>query len=380
VGHVEDRWYVVRDGRKVPTSRYGGGRRWRVRYLVEGCERSLAFERKVDADRFLSTVTTDVLRRSYVDPTDRTTLTEYSRRWAAARPHRASTARRVASLIECHIVGSLGDRRLAAVLPSDVQSWAADRARVLAPSTLRTLVSLLRSIYASAVLDRLVPASPAVRVTLPSAHRERLVPLTVEQVRDLADAMPARNRAMVTVQAGTGLRIGELLALRITDVDFLRRTVRIEGQIVAGSRLRSEPKTPRSRRTVPLPTVVSEALARHVEDFPPGTDGALFTIRSGQPYSHVYYGSRIFPRAVQRAGLPKGTTSHDLRHHYASVLLAGGESVVAVAERLGHETAALVLKVYGHLVPGSEDRTRRAVDCAWNPAPGEAATAQGRPR
>jgi integrase len=59
-------------------------------------------------------------------------------------------------------------------------------------------------------------------------------------------------------------------------------------------------------------------------------------------------------------------TSHDLRHHYASVLLAGGESVVAVAERLGHEDASLVLNTYGHLMPDSDDRTRTAVDAAWN--------------
>lgn len=380
MGHVEDRWYVTRDGHKVPTSRHGKGRRWRVR--PDSPARSQSFERKVDADRFLSTVSADVLRRSYVDPSDRTTLAAYSRRWAAARPHRATTARRVSSLIERHIAGtSLGGRRLAAVLPSDVQSWAADRAKLLAPSTLRTLVSLLRSIYASAVLDRLVPASPVVRVTLPSTHRERVVPLTVEQVRALADAMPARNRAMVLTQAGLGLRIGELLALRIRNVDFLRREVRVEQQITSGSRLRSEPKTPRSRRTVPLPTVVSEALARHVEEFPPGTDGTLFTTRSGlRPYSHIYYGTVIFRKAVERGGLPKGTTSHDLRHHYASVLLAAGESVVAVAERLGHETATLVLTTYGHLLPDGEDRTRRAIDGAWADRAIETATAPGRPR
>jgi integrase len=79
---------------------------------------------------------------------------------------------------------------------------------------------------------------------------------------------------------------------------------------------------------------------------------------------------------------PAGATTHDLRHHYASVLLAAGESVVAVAERLGHENATLVLTTYGHLLQDSEDRTRKAVDDAWS-APetgfGEDATAQGRP-
>jgi integrase len=101
-----------------------------------------------------------------------------------------------------------------------------------------------------------------------------------------------------------------------------------------------------------------------VNEFPPGLDGTLFTTRFGTPYRHDYYGTRIFAEAVTKAGLPPSTTSHDLRHHYASVLLAQGESVVAVAERLGHHNASLVLSTYGHLMPDSEDRTRRAVDNA----------------
>src|SRR3954468_10591155 len=243
--------------------------------------------------------------------------------------------------------------------------WATDRAQVLAPSTLRALVRLLCSIYRSAVLDRLVASSPVVRVQLPRADRERVVPLTVEQVRALADAMPARNKAMVIAQAGLGLRISELLALRVEDVDFLRRTVRIEWQIAPGAQGRAAPKTPRSRRTVPLPEVVADVLAAHIAGFPPGADGSIFTSSVGAVYWQDYYASRVFAAAVKRAGLPAGTTTHDLRHHYASVLLAAGESVVAVAERLGHENATLVLKTYGHLMPDSEDRTRRAVDEAW---------------
>jgi integrase len=82
-------------------------------------------------------------------------------------------------------------------------------------------------------------------------------------------------------------------------------------------------------------------------------------------YRHEHYGARIFAPAVREAGLPPGTTSHALPDHFASVLLAAGESVLAVAERLGHENATLALKTYGHLTPDSEDRTRRAIDAAW---------------
>ena len=74
----------------------------------------------------------------------------------------------------------------------------------------------------------------------------------------------------------------------------------------------------------------------------------------------------LMGRAVNESGLPKGTTSHDLRHHYASVLLAAGEPVVAVAERLGHEDASLVLSTYGQLMPDSDDRRRSAIDAAWD--------------
>lgn len=209
------------------------------------------------------------------------------------------------------------------------------------------------------------------------------MPVTVEQIRALAEAMAPRYRSMVVTQAGLGLRIAELFALRVSDVDFLRRTVRVEHQIDPKTRERIPPKTPRSRRTVPLPAVVAVALSEHLRAFPPAPDGLIFHTSSDRPCWQEHYGARVLARAVERAGLPAGTTSHDLRHHYASVLLAAGESVVAVAERLGHEDATLVLTTYGHLMPDSEDRTRKAVDGAWNAvsmASGQAGTAQGRPQ
>ena len=160
-----------------------------------------------------------------------------------------------------------------------------------------------------------------------------------------------------------------------------RRTVRIEHQISQKTRERVPPKTPRSRRTVPLPAMAAVALSEHIREFPPAPEGLLFYTRTGAPYLYSSY-QRVFGKAVVRAKLPADTGTHALRHHYASVLLAAGESLVAVAERLGHDDAALVLSTYGHLMPGSEDKTRRAVDAAWNPVSvqdHEAGAAQGRP-
>jgi integrase len=101
--------------------------------------------------------------------------------------------------------------------------------------------------------------------------------LTVIEVQDLADAVPQRCRAMVITQAGLGLRVAELLALRVQDVYFLRRTVRVEFQTTPDGKYRVPPKTPRSRRVLPLPEVIGKALAAHIAEFPPTGDGSLFT-------------------------------------------------------------------------------------------------------
>lgn len=333
----------------------------------DGRERSRHFAKRADAVRWSTEQQAAKQRGVWVDPNDKTLVADYARQWAAARPHRPSTARNVASLIEHHIAATpLGSRRLASVRPSEVQAWATGRAQVMSPLRVRNLVSMLRGMYRDAVLDRLVGVSPVVRIALPSHDKGRVVPLTVEQVKKLAEAMPERNRAMITLQATTGVRIGELLALRVEDIDFLHRTVRVEFQFAPGEyHKRVEPKTPRSKRTIPLPAIGADAVAAHLARFGHGEDGTLFVTRLGTPYRHDYFGSILFQRGVKAAELPTGTTPHALRHAYASHLLAAGESVVTVADRLGHNNAVTVLTVYGHLLTNSEDKTRRAIDAAW---------------
>jgi integrase len=134
--------------------------------------------------------------------------------------------------------------------------------------------------------------------------------------------------------------------------------------------------------------VVAAALAEHIRQWPPLADGSLFYGVNHRPYAHDAYASRIFSATTRKLAsadptFPKGLTTHDLRHHFASVLLAAGESVVSVSEKLGHDDASMVLRVYGHLLPGAEDTMRRAVDAAWttpDDGPDGAVTAQGRPQ
>lgn len=396
MGHVRDRW-------KDPTRR-GKGLRWQVKYRVDGAERDGgSFRTKAMAERRLVELESSVQRGQWVDPTDTTTVADLVRAYVTTRQHRRRTADRVDSDIRNHIENTpLGARRVVSVRPSEVQAWVSGRAEVLSPRTVRNLAGVLRAALDAAVLDRVVPVSPFQKIALPRIERERMVPLTPEQVVAIHDAIGPRYRAMVLAQAGLGLRIGELLALRVEDVDFLRRTARVEHQIDRGTRERVDPKTPRSRRTIPMPDLVAHALAAHLAQFDPNHDGLLFHTSTGMPIDHDWYANKVFARAVAtvRASLateaaaaveqgvepplllPAGVTTHDLRHHYASVLLEAGASPIVVAELLGHENATLVLTTYGHLMPGGEQVARRAVDgrySALQTAEHDSPAAQTRP-
>jgi integrase len=240
-----------------------------------------------------------------------------------------------------------------------------DRAQELAPSTVHVLVGVLRSVLRAAVADRAIAISPADGLKLPRVERPKVVPLTAEQVASMQDAVPARYTAAVVVAAGAGLRQGELFGLTVDRVNFLRRTITVDRQLVTlkGTRL-APPKTAASHRTIPVPDVVLQALSAHVATWAAGPDGVILSAERGTHVSQSS-ASHIWRKAARRAGLPDDADGwHSLRHFYASVLINAGESVKVVQERLGHSSAAITLDTYTHLWPSDEDRTRSAVATA----------------
>jgi integrase len=185
------------------------------------------------------------------------------------------------------------------------------------------------------------------------------------EVAALIDAVPEEYPALVVATSGTGLRQGEAFAISTSSIDFLRRVLEVEQQVVmingVGPQL-APPKTEASRRTLPLPQVVLDALAAHLATFSAGAHGLLFTDGRGQPLRRDSFGRKVWRPAVQAVGLHAGVGFHALRHYYASLLIRHGESVTTVQARLGHKTAKETLDTYSHLWPDSEDRTRAAVD------------------
>lgn len=389
MAHIEDRWEKATASGRVRTERYGKGDRWRARYFdPNGHDRARAFARKIDAEKFLAGIESDKSRGLYVDPAaGRITLAQYAKTWQAAQVHRRTTEAAFDSHLRNHIVPLLGQRPMGAITRSEIQGWVKSRSQVLAPSTTTLVYSVLRMIFRAAVADRVLAVSPCERIALPKAPPREIVPLPVEAVARLAEAVPSRYRAIVVAAAGTGLRQGELLGLRRDRIDFLRRTLTVDGQLVllpGAPPYLAPPKTRASYRTVPLADVVLEELAHHVATVPAAhtADGRgrpvelVFSDDKDQPIGRTLFHRRVWAPAVSTVGLPKGTHFHELRHFYTSLLIDGGESVKVVQSRLGHATAEETLNTYAHLWPDTEDRSRAAVDAGL----AQALTAHRRPR
>jgi integrase len=338
--------------------------RWRARYRgPDGRERARHFRRQTDAQRWLDEQTAAVLTGQWVDPkAGKVTFAEYARAWQASQVHRRNTTLAVDSALRVHVVPAFGGRPIASIRRSEIQAFVKALGERLAPSTVATVYQHMRSVFRAAEVDRVIASSPCQRIALPRRERQQVVPLPTDTVIALAAAMPGRLAAMVTLMAGTGLRPGEAAGVTADRVDFLRRVLRVDRQLLQ-TRPPSfgPPKTQASYRTVPLPRVVVDVLAAHMAAYPPGEHGVIFCQRDGRPLNRDKV-VLAFRRAVCDVGAPVSTRLHDLRHYYASLLIRHGESVKVVQARLGHAGARETLDTYSHLWPDSEDMTRAAVD------------------
>jgi integrase len=185
---------------------------------------------------------------------------------------------------------------------------------------------------------------------------------TAEQVASVIAAAEPWFEPFVALAAFAGLRLGEAAGLQVGDLNFLARSLDVRRQVQRADAGAIEVRAPKygSERTVFLADGLLEMLSRHIADHRPGRDTRrwLFEATPGSP-PHQNTVGRQWRRACRRAEVT-GVTLHDLRHFYASGLIAAGCDVVTVQRALGHAKATTTLNTYAHLWPSAEDRTRQA--------------------
>jgi integrase len=329
---------------------------WRARYRDEsGKEHAKHFQRKIDAQRWLNEITASVVTGSYLDPkTAQTTVREWSVVWLRGYENNRPATIRQAKTHMVRIAAAFGDRPLKSVRPSEVKSWTAQLAgEGLADSTVYALHSRLGQLFSDAVHDGLLPKSPVSRRTSPKAGKQRPYVATTEQVWALHDAMPAGQRPAILLAAFAGLRVAEAVALRVSDVDFMRGIITPAIQYPG-----VELKTEESKTPIQIPQNLALELSVNPNRW--GSETVVTTEwgRSLAPYTLE---TRFREARATVKGLPEGFRFHDLRHYFASLLIAQGLDVKVVQKCLRHSSAKTTLDTYGHMWPDKEESAKAAV-------------------
>ncbi len=351
--------------------------RWQARRCeADGTRVSLgSWRTRADAEHALVLAEADELRGERVlDATG--TVAEWAARWLddGRTRWRPSTANGHAAKLRTLVLPDVGDVPLARLDRSAVLDWAARlSARGLAPATVRQAAIVLRGVAEMAVARGELQANPVTGLRLGANRRSEPQFLTVEQVEALAHeiehpperhggngarlATPATYPSyglLVRFAAYTGLRAGETTALRRRRVNLEQRTVQVSESAteVNGKLVFGLPKSSRPR-VVPIPEPLLEDLRRHLaERVDAAPDALVFTATDGGPLRHGNFSARHFRPAAARAGLP-AIRWHDLRHSYASLMIAGGVHARTLMELMGHSSITVTMDVYGHLYPGA---------------------------
>ncbi len=308
-------------------------------------------------------------------PPSRLKLGEYLEQWLqdyAPGRVRETTLRAYTYCVRHHISPELGAIPMLRITAPAIHAWLAKmQQKNLSPATVHQAFRVLRGALRQAVTWGMLPQSPVGMVRAPRVPTKEMRVWDEEQIR-LFLAEAKRSSACYPLYLTailTGMRQGELLALRWQDVDWTygRASVRQTLVRVKGQTLFREPKSPRSRRTITLPAVVLEALRTVNADQGDirsllGTEYAdhslVFCQPNGKPLHAHNLVQRDFRRVAKRAGLPR-IRFHDLRHTHATLLLREGVHPKVVQERLGHSQISTTLDTYSHVLPGMQEDAGR---------------------
>ena len=326
---------------------------------------------KKDAERYLTATLREKDLGIFVEPV-RTTLNSYLERWleTGAKPRvRPRTLQDYTWLLSHYVKPELGERRIDLLQPLDIQGlYTSMRERGISGRTIRYTHAVLSSALKQAVRWRLLPSNPATEVDLPRLCRREMRALTPQEATRFCEAADRDDRGLLFVfLLATGMRPSEALGLQWSEVDLKRGTVTVRRTLVRVKKQwhLAEPKTTKSRRSIPLPVSMIHAVGAHRRRqaelrLRQGADyqdnDLVFATDRGAPLDLRNLNKRHLKPILKAAGLPHTIRTYDLRHTCATLLGAAGENPKVISERLGHASVTLTLDTYAHVLPGMQEQ------------------------
>jgi integrase len=288
------------------------------------------------------------------------TLAEFSVVWQqrVGLLRKPSTAKSQASNLKCHILPALGALRLDELTLEAQQSFVARLSRSLKRKTLLNVLQTLSVIINTAKSWGYVTEGMSIkRLALPprGAHAAARF-FSASEASRIIVAAPEPYSSVYALAALTGMRAGELLGLKVSDLDFTRRLIFVERSLWNGTLQSTKSQT--SVRVLPMPDALAAKLTRFVSQWKPNRLELLFANRYGNPMNASKVTQRKLQPLLAKLGIPRAGL-HAFRHTCASLLVSQGVSPRIAQQQLGHSDPRITLAVYSHIVGDSH---REAVE------------------
>jgi integrase len=281
-------------------------------------------------------------------------------------------------------VTTIGTKNLSEIRPLEIQAlYSKMQERGLSARTVRYTHAVLNSAFKQAVKWGLLSRNPAAFVDLPKRERKEMKALSPQEAANFIKAAAEDARGLVfTLALVTGMRPEEYLALQWKDVNFGRALLTVQRTVSwnrgGGGWYFSEPKTARSRRSIPVPPSIVSRLHKHrcQQELARRKAGAgwqdfdlVFANGDGGPLLDRNLSRRNFKDVIARAGLPASFRLYDLRHSCATLLLTEGTNPKVVAERLGHASTTMTMDTYSHVIPSLQEEATNKLENLLFPQP-----------
>lgn len=329
------------------------------------------------AEQLLAERLSEVHRGDFVEPTN-ITFEEFKDRWVSQYAETQvvpNTLQRYRSQFKIHLLPAFGDKNLSQIGVEDIQRYRSDKEKTLAPGTVKQHLSLLRQMFDHAIDWDYLRKNPAKKVPNPKVPKREKDFLAPDEVRALLEHTPERWYAFILVAVTTGLRVGELLAMKWSNVDWDQSKYFVRENLQR--KTETHPKgfsAPKSDDSVGPPVDLSpracEALRAHRAAQAEEKLGAgagyrdlnlIFATEKGQPLDHWNVKRRVFEPALKNAAIRR-IRFHDLRHTCASLLIAQGESPKYIQKQLRHASVEMTFDTYGHLFPEAAQEAVQRLD------------------
>ncbi len=341
------------DGRIPATLDLGTVNGKRKRQTVYGKTRA-------EAGRKLAALKRQVERGALHPPQSRMSLHDYLAGWLERKRHevRPNTWDCYERCLRLHVVPTLGSKTLAHLEPSDLERLYAQLRTTLSAGSVSTIAVALTAALNDAVVDKLIVASPHVRGRGPRRGHHEMRPLRRDEVPRLLAALDGDPlRPIYVVAIGTGMRQGEILALRWRDLDLAHGRLSVQRTVTPFGF--GVPKSGHGRRIVLAPSVL--AVLRERQPISAVAEDALvFHAPDGRPLRPDLLRTHL-RRALEAASLPK-IRFHDLRHTAATLMLETGVPLKQVSEMLGHSGPNITVAVYAHVTETMQDQAAAALE------------------